>query len=218
MNWPTAEELHAACPPADGYHYEVLSAGCVGELVTALSAWQPSWRIGAASVYMREEYYRSHVYLEGGPTRDVFVLLLRQGVNLAGMLSAERIPDALSLYASLAVAAPEHRGGNAVKFKGDYLEALARLTNLQFIYTLATLKHRGSQRYFESMGYKLVGFMPGYDQEEVSPGVIKRVVEAAYVKVLVEPEAVLQPCTENMTPTVRQLYETLFPARPQNAA
>ena len=55
-------------------------------------------------------------------------------------------------------------------FKGDYLEALAQHLGLEFIYTLATLKHRGSQRYFESMGYQLIGFVPGCDREEISPG------------------------------------------------
>jgi len=80
---------------------------------------------------------------------------------------------------------------------------------LQFIYTLVTLKHRAAQRYFESHGYTLVGFMPGYDREEVSPGVIKRVVEAAFVKCLAGPEAMLAPEMSNMTSTVRRLYEVM---------
>jgi len=49
--------------------------------------------------------------------------------------------------------------------------------------------------------------MPGYDREEVSPGVIKRVVEAAFVKCLAGPEAMLDPEMSNMTSTVRRLYE-----------
>ena len=106
------------------------------------------------------------------------------------------------------VIAPAHRGGKAV-FKGDYLEEMAKLMGLEFIYTLATLKHRAAQRYFENHGYTLVGFMPGYDREEVAPGVIKRVVEAAFVKCLVGPEALLAPEMSNMTSTVRRLYEIM---------
>jgi len=51
--------------------------------------------------------------------------------------------------------------------------------------------------------------MPGYDREEVSPGVIKRVVEAAVVKCLAGPEAMLDPEMSNMTSTVRRLYEVM---------
>ncbi len=209
MHWPTAEMITSACPPAEGYRYEVLRQETIAELIAALGTWQPGWSVGAASVYLRESYYKSYVFLEGGPQQDVFVMLIRHGDELAGMLSQERIVDALSLYASLAVLAPAHRGGRTLEFQGDYLEELAKLMGLEFIYTLATLKHRGSQRYFESRGYKLVGFMPGYDREEVTPGVIKRVVEAAYVKCLVENEALLSPDVSNMTSTVRRLYEVI---------
>ena len=211
MNWPTAEMMTSVCRPAEGYRYEVLRQETIEELTSALVTWQPSWSIGAASVYLRKSYYESHVFLEGGPQRDVFVVLIRHGDQLAGMLSQERIVDALSLYASLAVLAPEHRGGTSLTFQGDYLEELAKLMGLEFIYTLATLKHRGSQRYFESRGYKLVGFVPGYDREEVAPGVVKRVVEAAYAKCLVPNDAMLTPDVSNMTSTVRSLYEVMYP-------
>jgi hypothetical protein len=77
---------------------------------------------------------------------------------------------------------------------------------------LATLKHRGSQRYFKSMGYQLIGVVPGYDREEVAPGVIKRVIEAAYGKVLAPREALLQSSADDMTPQVKAPYERLCPS------
>lgn len=218
MHWPTAEMITKVCTPAAGFRYEILRPETVPELIAALAAWQPGWSVGAASVYLREEYYKSHVYLEGGPQKDVFVMLIRYGDELAGMLSQERIVDALSLYASLAVLAPTHRGGKSLEFQGDYLEELAKLMGLEFVYTLATLKHRGSQRYFESRGYKLVGFVPGYDREEVSPGVIKRVVEAAYAKCLVDSDGMLAPDVANMTSTVRKLYEVMYTPAPAPSA
>ena len=219
MDWPTAEILTNVCPPAGGYRYEVLRTETMAELIAALSDWQPGWRVGAASVYLREDYYKRSVFLEGGPQRDVFVMLIRHGDELAGMISQERVVDALSLYASLAVLAPAHRGGKALLGEqGDYLEELAKLMGLEFIYTLATLKHRGAQRYFESHGYKLVGFVPGYDREEISPGVVKRVVEAAYAKCLAQSEAILYPDVSNMTSTVRKLYEVMYATPPVPSA
>lgn len=221
MPWPSAAQLTALCPLAEGYAYEVLGRSAIPELVAELRSWQPAWQVGAASVFSRESYYERVVYLDGedASERNVYVILLRGEDGLAGMLAAEQIPDALSLYASLAVLAPEHRGRRTPMFRGDYLEAVARHMGLEFIYTLATLKHRGSQRYFESMGYRLIGFVPGYDREEVSPGVIRRVIEAAYCKVLAPREALLQPSPDDMTPQVRALYERLYPdGWPSNAA
>lgn len=201
MSWPTADQMMSLCPPADGYVFEVLRRSSVPELVAALRVWQPAWQIGAASVFTRESYYERFVYFEGEDASDcnVFVILLRGQGDLAGMLAVEQIPDALSLYASLAVLTPHHRGRKAPMFKGDYLEAVARHIALEFVYTLATLKHRGSRRYFESMGYQLIGFVPGCDREEIAPGVVKRVIEAAYCKVLAPRDALLRPNLEDMT-------------------
>ncbi len=214
MNWPTAQEMTAMCPLEDGYAFEVLSRGSIAELVRALACWEPSWQVGAASAYLRAEFYENEVSLQGEPARDVFALLIRHENRLSGLLSARRNLDTLSLYGSLAVVAPELRGKGGAKFKGDYLEAMASAMGLEFIFSLATLKHRGSQRYFESMGYRLAGIVPGYDREEISPGVSKRVQEALYTKVLVSPDLLVQPELENMTSNVRRLYEAVAPAPP----
>lgn len=204
--------MASVCPLAAGYRYEVLREETVPELISALRAWQPGWSVGAASVYLRESYYGESAFLEGGRSdRNVFVMLVRHGDELAGMLSQERVVDALSLYAALVVLAPAHRGSKTL-FEGEYLGELAKLMGLEFVYTLVTLKHRGAQRYFESHGYELVGFMPGYDREEVSPGVVKRVIEAAYVKCLSGADSILTPDVGNMTPTVRRLYEVMYAA------
>lgn len=210
IRWPTAEMIESVSPPAPGYHYEVLAQETVPELISSLGAWQPNWRVGAASVFLREDYYESHVYLDGGPQKDVFVVLLRHGDELAGMVAQERIVDALALYAGLVALSPAYRGGKALWGNGDFYQELAQLMGLQYIYALSSLKHRGSQRYMESHGYKPIGFVPGYDREEVSPGIIKRVVEVGYAKCLVDSDAMLTPDVANMTPEVRRLYEFIF--------
>jgi hypothetical protein len=51
--------------------------------------------------------------------------------------------------------------------------------------------------------------MPGFDQELVTPGEVRRVYEAVYVKVL-EPSTLLPPDKANMTERVRELYDLLF--------
>jgi hypothetical protein len=46
----------------------------------------------------------------------------------------------------------------------------------------------------------------------VAPGVVKRVYEAMYVKVLAADADVLRPQAESMTPRTKALYDFLFAA------
>jgi hypothetical protein len=78
------------------------------------------------------------------------------------------------------------------------------------MYAMATLKIPHVQRALENAGYRLVGFFPGYDREEVAPGVVKRVYQAVYAKLLVPADDVLRPDPKNMTPKSRALFELLF--------
>ncbi len=84
----------------------------------------------------------------------------------------------------------------------------------EFLFGLATLKIPHMQRALESAGYQLIGFTSGYDREEVAPGVVKRVFEAVYTKVLVPQAELLRPDPNNLTPTARALFEVLFPGSP----
>ena len=58
---------------------------------------------------------------------------------------------------------------------------------------------------------RLLGFFPGYDRELVAPGVVKRVYQAVYAKLLAPEDKVLRPDPTNMTPRTKELYELLFP-------
>ncbi|RTL27148.1 MAG: hypothetical protein EKK47_19710 [Burkholderiales bacterium] len=210
MKWPSAEDLVSTCKLPQGYAYQVLREEHIPEVASSVLDWQPTWRVGSASAFTQASFYREKAYLDQGAQRDVFVLLIRAGTELAAVLPMERLPEALTLYGCLAVVSPAHRGRFAPQMRGDYLEAVARLVGLEFIYAMATLRHTGAQRWFEFMGYRLVGFAPGYDREEISPGVVKRVIEAIYAKSLVPEEALLSPSTDEMTPTVRKAYEAFL--------
>ena len=81
----------------------------------------------------------------------------------------------------------------------------------QFQYALATLTTPNLQRALEHAGYRLLGFFPGYGREMIAPGVVKRVYEAVYAKLLVPEVEVLRPDPKNMTPKARALFDLLFP-------
>jgi hypothetical protein len=119
--------------------------------------------------------------------------------------------DSLALWGRLIVIAPQHVfiGLSRGIFAG--MEEAGRRMGAAFIYGLITLKHPYLQRAVEHAGYRLLGFFPGYDRELVAPGVVKRVYQAVYAKVLAPEDKVLRPDPGNMTPTARSLYGLLFP-------
>jgi hypothetical protein len=67
------------------------------------------------------------------------------------------------------------------------------------------------QQALEHAGYKAVGIMPGFDQEETAPGIVRRVYEVIYAKRLAPDSIFLIPSVHNLTPTVARLYAEIFP-------
>ncbi len=131
---------------------------------------------------------------------------------MAGMWSWEKEPDSLSLYARLIVIAPEFRSAKLATTVMPLAEVAGRAMGAEFFFGLATLKIPHMQHALESVGWQLIGFTSGYDQEQVAPGVVKRVFEAVYCKVLVPDDELVRPDPDNLTPRARALFDALFPA------
>ncbi len=217
MHREKIEQLAARMPLAKGYHFELLTRAEIGPLVDFIETWFPDIKVGGASCYLRARFYTEKVFLEDTPERDVFVVLLKRGDELAGMFSCERDLDTRSLYAALAVAAPQHRGANLAQAAMTFTEEIGRQMGMGFIHGMATLKAPYAQRAFERAGWQLTGITPGYDREMVAPGVVKRVYEAVYAKVLVPDDGLLLPQRQNLTPRTRAFFDHLFGAhRPEN--
>jgi len=66
---------------------------------------------------------------------------------------------------------------------------------------------------FERMGWQLIGITPGFDQEVIATGAVKRVYEALYAKVLVSAEELLRSRAKDLTPAVKALFELLYPGQ-----
>jgi hypothetical protein len=79
------------------------------------------------------------------------------------------------------------------------------------IYGTTTLKIPHVPLAFEALGWRLIGIAPGYDREMVAPGVVKRVYEAVYAKILVAECELLRPQTRNLTRGTRSIFRQLFP-------
>lgn len=214
MKWPTADEMRALIPLPEGYQFERFEFGQVADLITGIKAWYPEISVGVNSGYLREDYYLNRVYLEGKNDRDIIVIPITFQGKLIGIWSLEREIDSLALYGRLMIIAPEHRGANLAGIILKGADALGQSLEAAFIYALATLRIPQAQRALESAGYRLLGFFPGYDREEISPGVVKRVYQAVYAKLLVPESEILRPNPKNMTPKASALFALLF-ADPQ---
>ncbi len=210
MKWPTTSELSRLVPLPEGYCFAELDRAMIPALIGAIKVWHPAISTGVASCYLREDFYHRRVVLDGEKDRDILVVPFTFAGQLAGVWSFERETDSLAIYGRLIIVAPEHRGARlaAAAMKGT--ENLGRAMGAAFLYAMATLKIPQAQRALEGAGYRLLGFFPGYDREEVSPGVVKRVYEAVYAKLLVPEEEVLRPDPRNLTPRARILYALLF--------
>jgi GNAT superfamily N-acetyltransferase len=210
VNWPTTHELSWLVPLPEGYCFTELDRAMIPALIGAIKVWHPAISTGVASCYLREDFYHRRVVLDGDTDRDIMAVPFTFDGQLAGMWSFEREIDSLAIYGRLIVVAPEHRGARLAAAAVKGTEDLGRAMGAAFLYAMATLKIPQAQRALESAGYRLLGFFPGYDREEVAPGVVKRVYEAVYAKLLVPEEEVLRPDPRNLTPRSRALYALLF--------
>ena len=217
MQWPTVDRLTALAPLPDGYRYAFATRAEIGEIIHALDEWYPGIAVGNASCHMRESFYSERVFLGDTQDRDFLVTLVKHEGEIAAIFSVERDVDSRVIYGRIGAIAPKHRGAHLSRGLLALEEAIGRAMDMGLVYGLATLKYPYFQRTFERMGWQLIGIMPGFDQEVVAPGEVRRVYEAIYVKVL-QPSTLLPPDKASMTEAVRDLYSLLFePSRPDPA-
>lgn len=215
MRWASITETTELIPLPPGYAFEQLSRNQLPELVSKVRQWHPDIVVGAGSCYVREQFYLDKAFLANEAERDVYVLLIKFAGEMVGMWSYEREPDALSVYGRLLIVAPEHRGSKVALSCMSGTERICRACGAEFVYTMATLKVPHMQVALERAGYQLVGFAPGYDREVGKDGVVKRIFEAVYGKVLVPEEGMLRPDPGNLTPRTKILFELMFPTSSQ---
>lgn len=211
MNWlPWGEALGLIDLPA-GYSVRTLRSEHLAAVTASLPQWYPDITFGVNSVFLREDFYRERVCLDGALDKDVILLTVWHGDELVGVWSSEREVDSLVLWGRIVAVAPQHAGKGLTRRVNEGMEECGRRMGAAFIYAMVTLKHRFMQQALESAGYRLLGMFPGFDRELVAPGVVKRVYQAVYAKLLAPEDKVLRPNPQNMTPTANALYALLFP-------
>jgi hypothetical protein len=213
MNWPAIDQLASFAPLPAGYQYQWLRRTEIQSLIACIERSHPDIAVGGGSCYLREDFYLDHVCLDGEGDKNIIVGLFTHAGEIAGMWSLERDPDALSIYSRLIIIAPEHRSAKIASRALPLVESIGRAMGAEFLFGLATLKIPHMQHALEAGGWQLIGFTSGYDREQVAPGVIKRVFEAVYTKVLVSEDELMRPDPNNLTPRARALFDALFPSQ-----
>jgi GNAT superfamily N-acetyltransferase len=198
-------------PP--GYRYAQFGRADIAPLISSLKAWYPSMTAGANSCYLREDFYLKRVGLDGDVDHDVIGIRIMRGEALAGFWSFEREVDSLAIWGRLLVVAPEHRGAKVSVHALSGAEGIGRAMGAAFLYAFAPLSTPYVQQGLERAGYRLLGFFPGRDREEVAPGIVKRVYQAVYARLLAPEDQVHWPDPRKMTPRAREMYGLLFPER-----
>ena len=211
MKWPTIEQISAMTSLPEGFRLELLKRSEIPALIEGIGRWHPDIAVGGGSCYLRESFYHEQVYLAGEAEKNIFVAVFRRGDELVGMWSWEQEPDALTLYARLIVISPRYRSAKLASSVIPMAEVAGRAMGAEFFFGLATLKIPHMQHALEMAGWQLIGFTSGYDREEVAPGVVKRVFEGVYCKVLVPEDELVRPDRNNLTPRARALFDALFP-------
>lgn len=211
MKWPDIAEVTRQVPLPEGYLGTRLQRKDIALLIESIERWYPDVSVGGASCYLTREFYEREATLEDEPDKPLLVLMLWKEGEFAGFISWDWEEAPQAVYARFGVVNPKHRSAGLGTIGMMFGEALGRLMGAGFIYSMCTLKMPQMQLAFERAGYKLLGFAPGYDREIVSPGVVKRVFEAYYAKILVPLDALHVPEEKNLTPQTLALFKTMFP-------
>jgi hypothetical protein len=85
MDWPAAEEITEFVVLPDGYRIEQLKRTEIPTLIEAIKLWHPDIGVGTASCYLREDFYTEKVSLDREVEKDVIVVLIKYGDELAAM-------------------------------------------------------------------------------------------------------------------------------------
>jgi hypothetical protein len=213
MPWINVDHLSTNVPLPEGYRYEQLTRADIPDVVRSFADWYPGIAVGNASCHLKESFYNDKVVLDGERERDFFVVLFKKERELVGVLSVERDRDSEVLYGRVGAVSPKHRGLNLSERFPALIEAMGHAMGMGMVYGLATLQVPYMQAKFERLGWQLIGIIPGFDKEMVGPGVVKRVYEAIYTKVLVDEEDFVRPRYADMTPETTELFELLYPGK-----
>lgn len=210
MIWPTLDEIRKFTPLPAGYAWDVLRQDEINTAIAFFATWFPSISVGLGSAFMEQAFYTENVVHLDRPNARVLILVVRQQDEIVAIATWEKIEGANIISGRVGAVAKPHRQTSLAVAAQELGEKMGRHMGAGLIYGMATTQTPYMQQALERAGYTATGIMPGFDREEIEPGVVRRVYEVIYVKQLAPVEDFLVPNASNFTPTVARLYAEIF--------
>jgi hypothetical protein len=211
MDWLSVPAVLESTRIPAGYHIEQLHGDDVPQVISRLGTWYPDIAAGAESCHLTQRFYHEHALLRGVEgDRPILPIVAKKDERVVAMITFEKNPLALTLTCRLGAIDPDHRGSGLVLLGPLLLEKIGRAVGAELAYYFATLKSAHQQVLAERLRFRLVGIVPAFDRDMVSPGTVKRVYEAIYAKVLVGADAVVVPEPDALTARTRAVWNVLF--------
>jgi hypothetical protein len=211
MKWKPIEQATHAIGLPEGYLFKQLTKEKIPEIIERLKQWYPDILVFSESCHLDPRFYSEQTFLFGdADEKNIFPAMCLFDSKIVGFMSFEKNSLGRTVSARMATFDPAHRGKNLGAFVIQIIEEMGKLAGAELVYSYATLKIPHQQRHAERMGYKLVGIIPAYDRDMIEPGVVKRVYEGLYAKVLVDSESIQLPDTAAMTPNTLAMWNFLY--------
>ncbi|SSB98718.1 hypothetical protein SAMN04488697_113167 [Pseudomonas sp. 43mfcvi1.1] len=211
MKWPTIDQIRSFTVLPSGYTWDYLKRKEIDVAIIFFQTWFPSITVGLGSLFLNQQFYEDNVVLEDDLERGIFAIVVRQNHEIVAIATWEKIDGADVIFGRVGAVAKYHRQIKLAVAAQDLGEKMGRFMGAGLIYGMATTSAPYMQQALEHAGYKAVGIMPGFDQEETEPGIVRRVYEVIYAKRLAPHSNFLIPSVQNLTPTVARLYAEIFP-------
>lgn len=217
MLWLSLETMMEGLDIPSAIYFTQLKLDEVPLITEKLRAWYPDIVVGTESRHLEPSFYRNnYAFTDGGGDQPFYGLVCRTAGSgeILGFMSLEKNDRGRQISSPMGAIEPSQRGMGIAHIGTAILEHFGRKIGAEVALYFATLKIARTQKNAERHGFQLVGIVPAFDRDAISPGVIKRVYEGLYAKVLVDGSEVHLPSWDALIDSTRELWTHLFGAHP----
>jgi hypothetical protein len=201
----------------DGVRVEQLGRGDIDDVIARLRGWYPDIVVGTESRHLDRSFYEREWSLRGEEHDRPFYGLVSRATDsgdLVSFMSLEKNVLGRQISSPMGAVEPTSRGLGIGQLGTIILEQIGRAIGAEVAFYQVTLKTMRQQKNAERHGFKLCGILPAIDRDAIGPGVVKRVYEGVYVKVLADPAEVHVPAWSDLGESARALWLAIFGEHP----
>jgi hypothetical protein len=219
MRWGPIERLLSGLTIPERICFDQLGREQIDDVIQGLRLWYPDIVVGAESRHLERDFYEREYSLRGSDEdRPLYGFVCRStdSGEIIGFMSLEKNVRARQIWSPIGAVEPTKRGAGIGQFGAVILEHVGRAIGAEVAFYQVTLKTNRQQRNAERHGFRLCGILPAIDRDAISPGVVRRVYEGIYVKVLASTNEVHSPRWADLEEPARRLWRAVFGEHPDD--